>query len=342
MRRASVAPAPAPAPADWPHRAEALRHEGAAQAAVSLAGLGLYGAAVLLWCAPHAHDARPRVDVGFFALALGPLAWLGGLADMAHWAVRVTAPGLALAAALTAAALLVVSADPRRGAVELAVFAGSGAVLAAALLGGWRALRRSSLPGGGRPPAYANPQPPEPVETTLWRLEATGVSAWGSGALSGPVLSATALAVLASVGLDGARGDGRWAWVAAAGAGALVAAQGGLTVLGLRDFVRRRAVGRLRWSAASGAALCGLICLAAAATALALGDRQLLGFEAVMVPIALGAAGSGWRACHLADAMLADPLFAHVPPGEVAGVSKAASRRPRAASPRLPPRADAR
>ena len=69
--------------------------------------------------------------------------------------------------------------------------------------------------------------------------------------------------------------------------------------------MRRRAVGRLRWSSASGAALCGLACLAAVAAAVAWGDRSLLLFQAALAPIALGAAGAGWRACRLADAMLA-------------------------------------
>ena len=231
-RPPSAAPSPAPVRADWAHRAEALRHEGAAQAAVSLAGLGLYGATVLIWCALHAHDGRPHLGLGFVALALAPLVWLGGLADMARWAVRLTAPGLLLAAGMVAGALLTVADDPRRGAVEAGVFAAGGAVLAAVLLGGWFALHRSSLPGGGRPPAYAAPRPAPPIADTLWRVEASGVAAWGSAGLSGPLLSAMALAVLASVGLEGARPGGRWAWAVALAGGALVVAQGSLTIRG--------------------------------------------------------------------------------------------------------------
>jgi hypothetical protein len=184
---------------NWQDRVAALKREKPAQWAILAAILALL-AALLAWTfALLPFGAGIRGQPLFWLMALPAMVWMGAVQNYSSCAVRTVLPVLVGSPLLSLAALLTapdlqsdVDMDQRLG-TPLTMEVALGATLLLALAGGV-ALRRSSLPGGGRPACFLLPGS-IPPETTI-SGEARGALAVGSLALSGTLINGVFFSIM--------------------------------------------------------------------------------------------------------------------------------------------------
>ena len=188
----------------WAARAAALEYEKPAMWAC-LGALAALMASLMAWVAVLVPNlGNLRSNPLFWLLALPMMAWLGAWMRMVRpvvmttWLVLAVAPCLSLAALVTAAHRTPLR-DP---GLDLATPLAMAIIFVMTLifaLGGFAALRRSSLPGGSLPPAYRQPgtKPPGLVEVSP---ATTGALRVGSLTLSGTVINGIMFAIVLTVG----------------------------------------------------------------------------------------------------------------------------------------------
>ena len=145
-----------------------------------------------------------RASPVFWLLALPLVAWVGAWMRMARPVVLSTGLVLAAAPCLALAALVTAAhrGPVREPGMDLATPLAMSVILAVTLvfaLGGFAALRRSSLPGGSQPPSYRTPgtKPPGLIEVPP---ATTGALRIGSLTLSGALVNGMMFAIILMVG----------------------------------------------------------------------------------------------------------------------------------------------
>ena len=297
----SVPPSPAEPDAQdrsWAARATALRREKPANLAMIAAVVAVL-AAFLAWVTvlvPEPGSARGSPV--FWLLALPLMAWTGPLLGFQAWAVR-SVP-LALAAAPVAALAALWAAQTRRAADVLAVDGMDTPLAMLVILGvslvfalaGLVALRRSSLPGGTRPAAFAVPgsMPPGLYPLPVAALQALRV---GSLALTGVLVNGMFFGIVALLDLGAEDIGPLWPVILPLGlAGSTLV----LVIRGIRGLVRRRAGAGdtlrrgLQVGAGSAVLLLPLVWIWPTDTTLK------LAFSGFMLPVAAAAAWGARRA----------------------------------------------
>ena len=234
----------------------------------------------------------------FWLLALPVLAWTGPLLSFREWAVRsvplvfAAAPLAALGAMEAARAQQasdILSHERMDTPTAMLVILG---ISVASTLAGLVALRRSSLPGGTRPVAFAAPGSLPPG---LHRLpdEVLGAVRVGSLALSGALVNGVFFALVTL--LDASAGDLGPLWPVTLPVAVAVTTLV-LMIRGTRGLVRRRegagASLRRSWQIGAGGAALEVLLVWAWPTDLTL----KLAFGAFMLPMALAAAWGARRA----------------------------------------------
>ncbi len=184
----------------WAARAAALEYEKPAMWAC-LGALGGLMASLMGWLAiliPNPGDLR--ANPVFWLLALPLVGWVGAWTRMVRPVVLSTWLALAAAPCLSLAALVAAGyRSPLRDlGMDLATPLAMSVILAVTLLftlGGFVALRRSSLPGGSRPPSYRTPgtRPPGLIDVPP---ATTGALRIGSLTLSGAVVNGMMFAII--------------------------------------------------------------------------------------------------------------------------------------------------
>ncbi len=234
----------------------------------------------------------------FWLLALPVLAWTGPLLSFREWAVRsvplvfAAAPLAALGAMEAARAQQasdILSHERMDTPTAMLVILG---ISVASTLAGLVALRRSSLPGGTRPVAFAAPGSLPPG---LHRLpdEVLRAVRVGSLALSGALVNGVFFALVTL--LDASAGDLGPLWPVTLPVAVAVTTLV-LMIRGTRGLVRRRegagASLRRSWQIGAGGAALEVLLVWAWPTDLTL----KLAFGAFMLPMALAAAWGARRA----------------------------------------------
>ena len=234
----------------------------------------------------------------FWLLALPVLAWTGPLLSFREWAVRsvplvLAAAPLAALGAMEAAraqqASDILSHDRMDTPTAMLVILG---ISVASTLAGLVALRRSSLPGGTRPVAFAAPGslPPGLHRLPDELLRAVRV---GSLALSGALVNGVFFALVTL--LDASAGDLGPLWPVTLPVAVAVTTLV-LMIRGTRGLVRRRegagASLRRSWQIGAGGAALEMLLVWAWPADLTL----KLAFGAFMLPMALAAAWGARRA----------------------------------------------
>ncbi len=292
----AVGPPGPPEDRSWAARTEGLKRERPAQLAILFA---LFAALVMLagWVAVLiAPGGNIRFNPLFWLLATPVMIWLWNVQAYRPWAINtlwfvfVLAPCLALLALFVApvvreAALLGNGSDALDTPLAMLVIFGLTTALAGA---GLMALRRSSLPGGTRPPSYIAPGTSiggaQPLSD-----QARGALMLGSLPFSGTLINGMFFAVVATMDPVGPAGT---VWPAALVA-ILVLTVGTLVLRGGFRLARHRlgAAADLRRGWVFG--MVGAIAAVAGLWVWPTNPTAKLVFSCFMVPLALAAVWGG-------------------------------------------------
>jgi hypothetical protein len=243
-----------------------------------------------------------RTNPLFWLLALPMMTWLGAWMRMVRPVVLSTWLALAVAPCLSLAAVVMAAhrSPLRDPGTDLATPFAMTVIFAVTLifaLGGFAALRRSSLPGGSLPPSYRQPgtRPPGLIDVPL---ATTGALRIGSLTLSGALVNGMMFAIILMVGRidDDAPFSPTMFWpmlIPAVVTGAIATSMVRSTRTLIRNGPGAEPKLRRAWVAAAVAAwgfLAGLWLLPGVPAAVQ------LALSAFTLPMALLAAWGAWRA----------------------------------------------
>ena len=307
-----------PGDRSWAARMAGFNQERSAPWAITTAIFSLM-AALGAWTVLLIHGGDVRFNPLFWLLAALPMVWIGGLGGGARWAfsliwvVLIAAPCLCVAA-MIAAPRLEAWADALHGddvtlATPTALLVMFGISLVLSAIGGF-ALRRSSLPGGGKPIHFAPPGSLPAGQVAMPR-EATRALMTGSLTLSGTVVNGTLFAIVALLPVivdDAAQDLTRSLWPAGLAALVLPAmlVSGFYLIRGSRRIARRHAHAlddlRRGW-------WIGMVCAPAFLFLLWVWPDTVaalkFAFSVFMLPMAIAAVWGGRRAMHRMPGILA-------------------------------------
>ena len=182
----------------WAARAAALQVERSAQWALILTLMTLMVATLAWTVVLVPGPGSPRGSPVFWLLAIPLLVFSAGLQPVGRWSAHAVWPVLLSGPVAAGAALLVARGEVAPRLATPGPMAVILAICTAFAIGGVVLLRRSSLPGGGRPPRYLAPGTLAPgARPVSWEL--VDVMRTGSLAVSGALMNAMFFAIAVSV-----------------------------------------------------------------------------------------------------------------------------------------------